>query len=100
MQRLLVERSIRSAFYEVITDRSKGIPLKVQRELFSFKYRTIDALYRAIRPSNLAQFQFFPPLVRILGYCGDFHLEHRINDLLGGKDATNGMSSSFTVLLC
>lgn len=58
MQRFLVERSIRSAFYEVITDRSKGIPLKVQRELFSFKYRTIDASTAQFGPQISHNFNF------------------------------------------
>ena len=44
-----------------------------------------------IRPSNATQFQFFPLPVRILGYCGGFHLERRSNVSLVGDDDTHTM---------
>ena len=89
------------AFFMKLTLIEAKVSLsKFNGNLFLLKYRSIDVFYRTIWPSNPAQFQFFPLPVRSLGYCGNFHLEHRVNVLLGGEDATHAMCSSFTVLLC
>ena len=67
LQRLVVERSMRSVFYEVITHRSKGIIILLAHEnLFWLvnklhnKSRSIDVFYRTILPPNPAQFVIFP----------------------------------------
>ena len=60
LQILLVGRSIRGIFYEVITDRSKGIPLRVQRKPF-LCWNTAQSTFSTARfgPQMPHNFNFF-----------------------------------------
>ena len=68
------------------------------------KSRTINVFHGTIRPSNPAQFQFFPHPVRILGYyfSDGFHLELRSNVSFGvdnlKKQNVNIFIAGFVVL--
>lgn len=80
---------MRSIFYEVIADRSKGINLLAQREFFLLRFHNNPAQLR-FRYLSPAQFQFFPHHVRTLGYglSDRFYLEHSSNVSFRGDDET------------
>ena len=105
LQRLLVERSIRSISYEIIADRGKGFLLLTQREPFFVEIVEEILHNRRVLPHNSSlksrTFQFFPHPIRILNYCfsGGFHLEH-CSDVSFGDNKETQCVLLLQVLLC
>lgn len=87
-------RDLRSVFYEVIADWSKGIHLLAQGEPFFVEIsQQIQHNRRFLTHNSLIKsrtISIFPYHVRILGYglSGGFHLEHPSNVSFRGDDET------------